>query len=261
LLSVVLAPILIYSLGRAVKTRPAWLLLVLVATSIAWIGVSLIEQFVFMPNHLMFALPFFLILMLRQMNTLTFAALLVLYVAADYAYFTKNDFLVKPYATPYKEMADVILDGSRGGNALVLLDMYGAFPDPLLSRLGDSVRVNVMKDKASACEALKAARGGSSGASVIWLWRRTTDVSPGAFITKLEQDLSTRRELRPHEFVRYSLPERWVRRLLRGPGQPEYYYSLSEFRTASSRATWSGIPVANQGSATVCPNFDTFILK
>ena len=28
----------------------------------------------------------------------------------------------------------------------------------------------------------------------------------------------------------YSLPERWARRLLRGPGQPEYYYSLSEFR-------------------------------
>jgi hypothetical protein len=230
LLSVVLAPILIYSLWRAVGNRPPWLPLVLVAACIAWIGVSTIEQFVFMPTHLMFALPFFLILMLRQMNSLAFAALLVLYVSADYAYFTRNGFLVKPYATPYKEMADVIRDGSRGGNALVALDMYGAFPDPLLSRLGNSIQVNFMKDEASAREVFEAARSGSSRASVIWLWRRTRDVSPGAFITKLEQDLSTSHEVRRHEFVRYSLPERWARRLLRGPGQPEYYYSLSEFR-------------------------------
>jgi hypothetical protein len=229
LLSVVLAPILIYSLWRAVGNRPAWLPLVLVATCIAWIGVSTIEQFVFMPNHLMFALPFFLILMLRQMNPLAFAALLVLYVSADYAYFTRNGFLVKPYATPYREMADVIRDGSRGGNALVALDMYAAFPDPLLSRLGNSIQVNVLNE-ASAYEVLEAARSGPSRVSVIWLWRRTKDVSPGAFITKLEQDLSTSREVRRHEFVRYSLPERWVRRLLRGPGQPKYYYSLSEFR-------------------------------
>jgi hypothetical protein len=164
------------------------------------------------------------------MNSLVFAALLVLYVCADYAYFTRSGFLVKPYATPYKEMADVIRDGSRGGNALVALDMYGAFPDPLLSRLGNGVQVNVMKDEASAGEVLEAARSGLSRVSVIWLWRRTTDVSPGAFITKLEQDLSTIREVRRHEFVRYSLLERWVRRLLRGSGQPECYYSLSEFR-------------------------------
>jgi hypothetical protein len=182
-----------------------------------------------MPNHLLFALPFFLILMLRRMNSLAFAALLVLYVCADYAYFTRNGFLVKPYATPYKEMADIIRDGSRGESTLVALDMYGAFPGPLLSRLGNGVQVNVMNE-ASAGEVLEAARSGPSRASVIWLWRRTTDVSPGAFITKLEQDLSTSREVRRHEFLRYSLLERWVRRLLRGPGQPEYYYSLSEFR-------------------------------
>jgi hypothetical protein len=230
LLSVVLAPIVIYSLWRAVGNRPAWLPLVLVATCIAWIGVSTREQFVFMPTHLMFVLPFFLILILRQMNPLAFATLLVLYACADYAYFTRTGFLVKPYATPYEEVADVILDGSRGQNAIVAVDRYGAFSEPLLNRLGDSVSVIFLNNEVSVREVLKAARNESSRPSVIWLWRRTRDTSPGSFVTKLEQDLSAGRGSRHREFVAYSLPERWIRRLLRGPGQPEYYYRLSEFR-------------------------------
>jgi len=164
------------------------------------------------------------------MNPLVFVALLVLYVSADYAYFTRSGFLVKPYAAPYKEMADVIRDRSRGQNAIVAVDPFGAFEQPLLNRLGDSVPVIVLDDESSAREVLEAASNGASGARPILLWRRTSDVSPGAFVTKLEQDLSVGREVRYHEFVAYSLPERWARRLLRGPGQPEYYYRLSEFR-------------------------------
>jgi hypothetical protein len=230
LLSVALAPIVIYALWRAAGTRPAWLPIVLMATGIAWIGVSRFEQFVFMPAHLLFVLPFFLILILRQINPLAFAALLVLYAAADYAYFTRSGFLVKPYAAPYKEVADVIRDGSREHNAIVAVDRFGSFSQPLLNRLGDSVRVIFLDDEASAREVLEASRGGPSGPSVIWLWRRTRDTSPGTFVTKLEQDLSVGHEVQHREFVAYSLPERWARRLLRGPGQPEYYYRLSEFR-------------------------------
>jgi hypothetical protein len=99
-----------------------------------------------------------------------------------------------------------------------------------LSRLGNGIPVIVLDDEASAREVLKAARSGPSGPSAILLWRRTSDVSPGSFVTKLEQELSVGREVLHHEFVTYSLPERWARRLLRGPGQPEYYYRLSEFR-------------------------------
>jgi hypothetical protein len=230
LLSVALAPIVIYALWRGVGTRPAWLPIILVATGIAWIGVSRFNQFVFMPSHLLFVLPFFLILILRQMNLMAFAALLVLYAGADYGYFTRSGFLVKPYATPYKEMADVILDGSRGQNAIVAVDTYGVFSEPLVNRLGVSVRVIFLADEAAAREVLEAARSGPSGPPLIWLWRRTSDTSPGTFVTKLERDLSAGREVRQHEFVAYSLPERWARRLLRGPGQPEYYYRLSEFR-------------------------------
>ena len=230
LLSVALTPVLIYALWRAVRVRPAWLSIVLVATGVAWIGVSRFEQFVFMPAHLLFVLPFFLILILRQMNPLALAALLILYACADYAYFTKSGFLVKAYAAPYKEMADVIRDGSHGQNAIVAVDRYGAFSQPLVNRLGASVRVIFLDDEVSAREVLDAARSGPSRPSVIWLWRQTTDISPGTFVTKLEQDLSAGHEVRHREFAAYSLPERWARQLLRGPGQPEYYYSLSEFR-------------------------------
>jgi hypothetical protein len=229
LLSVALTPVVIYALWRT-GTRPAWLLIVVMATGIAWIGVSRFEQFVFMPAHLLFVLPFFLILILRHMNPMAFAALLVIYAAADYAYFTRSGFLVKPYAAPYKEMADIIREGSRGQNAIVAVDTYGSSSRSLLNHLGDSVWVILLTDEASAREVLAAARSEPSRPSIIWLWRRTRDTSPGSFISKLEQNLSAAREVRRREFVAYSLPERCARRLLRGPRQPEYYYRLSEFR-------------------------------
>ena len=230
LLSVVLAPAVIYALWRGEKTRPAWLPIVLIATAIAWIGVSGFEQFVFMPTQLLFVLPFFLILIVRRMSSLVFVALLVLYAGSDYAYFTRSGFLVKPYAIPYEEMANVIRDGSRGENALVAVDRFGSFSQPLLNRLEPSVRVIFLDDEAATDQVRAIVQGGPLEPTVIWLWRRTRDISSGAFVTKLEQDLSIGRKVRHHDFVAYRLPERWIRRLLLGPGQPKYYYSLSEFR-------------------------------
>src|SRR5262249_35803617 len=130
---------------------------------------------------------------------------------------------------PYKEMADVIRDGSRGQNAIVAVDRHGSLAEPLVNRLGGNVQVIFLDDEASAREVLEAARSEKSGRSTIWLWRRTRDISPGAFVTKLEQDLRLGHEFRNREFVAYSWPERWARRFLRGPGQSEYYYRLSEF--------------------------------
>ena len=242
LLSIILAPLVIYALCRAVADRPNWLPIVVAAAAIAWIGVSRFEQFVFMPNQLLFLLPFFLLLIVRRMRPVAFAALLIVYVGADYAYFTRSGFLVKPYAIPYKEMADAIRDGSQGKNSIVAIDPNGSFYRPLVERLGDSAQVIVLGDKDTASEVLEGARNGSSGSPVIFLWRRTSDVSPGSFVNKLEQDLSVGREVRHIDFAAYSLPERWIRRLLRGPGQPEYYYRLSEFRAANS-ALHQGIVV------------------
>src|SRR5947199_1791685 len=217
LLSVALTPIVIDALWRSVETPPAWLPTVLIASGIAWIGVSRFEQFVFMPTHLMFVLPFFLMLILRHLSLLAFATLLLLYAGADYAYFTRTGFLVKPYAAPYKEVADIIRNNSRGQDAIVAGD-WRSFP--LVNRLGTGVRLIWLDDDVSAREVLAAAPSRTSGASVIWLWRQTHDFSPGRFITKLEQDLTADpdREVRHHDFGAYSLPERWARQLLRGPG-------------------------------------------
>ena len=66
--------------------------------------------------------------------------------------------------------------------------------------------------------------------SVIWVWRHTHDTSPGEFVTRVEQQLSERRNITRHEFLPYSLPERWLLRWLRGPGQPRYFYQLLELR-------------------------------
>jgi hypothetical protein len=238
-LSIALIPVVIYALWRAAGTRPEWLRIIVPAAGIAWIGVSKFEQFVLMPAQLLFVLPFFLILMARQINRMMFAALLVLYASADYAYFTRSGFLVKPYATPYKEMADLILERSHGQNVLVAVDPHGVSWEPLLNRLSASVRVIVLYDEASAREVLEAAR---SRPSETLLWRQTSDVSPGSFVAKLEQDLSVGSEVWQREFVAYSPPERWARRLLRGPGQPEYYYRLTDFRSANSGASRPGIP-------------------
>jgi hypothetical protein len=236
-LGVMLTPVVIYALWRGIIIRPGWLPIVLPATGVAWIGVSRFEQFVFMPNQLLFALPFFLILIVRQISPVVFVAFLVLYASADYAYYTKSGFLVKPYATPYEEMAEVILRRSHGQNTIVAVDPYGAFLQPLLARLGDRVRVVILTEP-SAGQVLEAARREPSESSIL-LWRRTAD--PRSFVTKLEQDLSVGHEVWHRDFVAYSLPERWAHRLLRGAGQPEYYYRVSEFRLANSNGS-TGTP-------------------
>lgn len=241
LLSITLSPFLIFALWRGVKAPPPWLPLVLTATGIGWIGVSQLhyEQFVFMPNQLLFVLPFFLLLIVRQMNRAVWLALLVLYASADCAYFMKSGFLVKPYATPYNEMAEVIRERLHGRDGTVVVDLHGVFSEPLLSRLHD-IRVIGLYDEASAREVLQVAR--SHPSSTILLWRRTTDISPASFVSKLEQDLSVGRDIWRRDFVAYSLPERWARRLLRGAGQPEYYYQLSEFQPVQSNEDRPGIP-------------------
>jgi hypothetical protein len=241
LLSIILSPFLIDAMWRGTKVRPPWLLLVLTATGIGWMGVCYLhfEQFVFMPNQLLWVLPFFLLLIVRKMKPAVFVTLLVLYATADYAYFTKSGFLVKPYAAPYKEMAEVIQERLHGRDGMVVVDPYGVFSQPLVSRLHD-VRVISLDDEASAREVLQVARSDTS--STILVWRQTTDISPASFVSKLEQELSVGRDVWRRDFVAYSLPERWARRLLRGTGQPGFYYQLSEFQPVKSDEPRLGSP-------------------
>ncbi len=227
-LGVALTPVLVYALWRTAVSRPIWLPVVLVAASLAWVGVSRWAQFPFVTTGLMFTLPFFLILVVRNMNPVVFAALLLAYVSADYAYFSGSGFLIKPYAAPYREMAAVINNKVPGRDAILAVDGYGSFYEPLLDKLDKNVRVIILDDPAAA-EAVRSAAciASQSRPPMIWIWRHTRDISPDAFITKLESDLSTSYRAQHYDFLPYSPAERWIRHLLRGPPQSAYYYRLS----------------------------------
>jgi hypothetical protein len=62
-------------------------------------------------------------------------------------------------------------------------------------------------DEASAGEVLETVRSAPSRPSVILVvWRQVSNISPGGFVTKFEQDLSMGREVQYREVVAYSRP-------------------------------------------------------
>ena len=66
--------------------------------------------------------------------------------------------------------------------------------------------------------------------TVIWFWRHTHDTSPDKIEARLEKELSQNRTVRQYDYLPYSQPERWILCILRGPGQPGYFYRLTEMR-------------------------------
>ena len=84
---------------------------------IGYVGVGRWSGFPFTPSHLLFLLPFFLLLLVKGIEAgyhhapVIVACILVLYLSADYSYFAKVGYLNKAYCVPY-EMASVIRKGS-----------------------------------------------------------------------------------------------------------------------------------------------------
>src|SRR5262245_46748759 len=90
-----------------------------------------------------------------------------------YAYFTYR----KPYAARTKRWPTSFAVDREGK-----CDPRGElvrFILPTAFRLGDKVRVIILNDEASAKLSLAAVQTKTSGPSMIWLWRRTSDVSRG----------------------------------------------------------------------------------
>jgi hypothetical protein len=232
----VLTPALAFALYRGMRSRPRWMELVAVASVIAYIGVNRWIGFPFTPARVLFALPFFLILLAKgiegsRRSSILFAGLLVIYISGDYNYFAKIGYLNKAYCVPYQEMAAVITrDSARdsaASNPVLLVDGYNSVSEPLLNRVGKGVRVISLDNEQVAEEELELVR---HKPGTIWLWRRTHDTSPDQFVSRLEAELAQGRLVKQYEYLPYSKPERWILRLLRGPGQPEYFYRLSEMR-------------------------------
>jgi hypothetical protein len=232
-LATVLTPVSLYALCRAVRLWPEWLSLVVATSVLGYVGVSQWTGFPFTASRMLFALPFFILLLVKGIDasyrhsSMIFAGLLVVYVLADYSYFVKSGFLNKAYCVPYEEMAAVIRNGSPTAGAVLFLDEYNSFPDPLLYRLRREVLVIPVDEGNAAQKEVEALRGKPT---VIWFWRHTHDISPAGIETRLEKELSQNRTVQQYDYLPYSQPERWVLSILRGPGQPSYSYRLTEMR-------------------------------
>jgi hypothetical protein len=100
-LATALTPAVLYALYRAVRGGPDWLSLVVAASVVGYIGVSRFNSFPFTPSHMLFVLPFFILLLVKGIEatyrhaSAIFAGLLAVYVLADYSYFTKGAFLTR----------------------------------------------------------------------------------------------------------------------------------------------------------------------
>jgi hypothetical protein len=167
------------------------------------------------------------LLLVRDVKPLALVVLALLYVFADYSYFTKTGYLNKSYCVPYEEMAATISNASRGQTTVVLIDGYNSFSEPLLGRLDPGTRT-ILVDSEESAELVREAI--QQKPAVIWFWRDTHDTSPGGFVSKLEEQLREGRTVTEYGYLPYSQPERWALRMLRGPGQPEYFYELTELR-------------------------------
>ena len=232
ILGAALTPAVAFALYRGMRSRPRWLGLVTVASLVGYVGVSKFSGFAFTPARLLFALPFFLILLVKGIDasrrgSLLFTGLLVIYISGDYNYFAKIGYLNKAYCVPYQEMAAVIVRDSPPRGAVLLVDVYNSDPEPLLNRLGKGVRVISLDNEQAAHRELESVR---PKPGIIWFWRHTHDTSPDKFVSRLEAELAQDRTVKRYDYLPYSMPERWILRLLRGPGQPEYFYRLSEMR-------------------------------
>jgi hypothetical protein len=232
ILAAALTPVLLYALYRAVRPAPSWLGLVATASAIGYVGVSRWIGFPFAASRVLFALPFFLMLLVMGIerayrhSAVIFAGLLVVYVAADYCYFTRTGYLAKGLCAPYGEVAAVIRNGSPAQGAAVL-DDDTLIPELLSDELGPGIRVIVLDHEQSVHKQLEDA---GHRPAVIWFWRHTHDTSPSGWVSQLEEELSRGRVVKRYDYLPYTAPERWVLRVLRGPGQPAYYFSLLEIR-------------------------------
>lgn len=228
-IAVISAPLLFYALYRGFRRHPDWLEVVLVAAVTGYIAVSRWSGYPATASHVLFALPFFLMLMAEGIDEgfrRRFPLLLLLtimYVSGISSYFAKSDFLNKGFAVPNRAMAATILQHSAGEKATVVLEI--PFPDALIPLLGTAAKPSLIVDEESADGAHKRIQE-TIGRS--WLCRRAHDLTDSRVVDKLEREVRQERSVTTYEFAPYNVLERWILRWLRGPGQPAYAYRCLE---------------------------------
>jgi uncharacterized membrane protein len=194
-----LAPALATLLWRSFMKPPDWLPLVSLATAIGYIGAGRWVSFAFVPARLLFALPFYLMLLTRR--TWICAALVCLWMGSLYSYFRMENFLNKGYLLPFDDIAGIIETGSPGP-AQLIIDAPGMDVSPLTRRLA-----TLMTPRPDV--------------KFIWvLSSRGRRFEP-----------SGARQIRRLDFVPYSTFDRYMMRLLDWDTQPTHALELTEYAT------------------------------
>jgi hypothetical protein len=195
-----LAPAVAATLWRSLRKPPDWLPLVLLATGIGYIGAARWVSFAFIPARVLFALPFYLMLLAKR--TWICAALVCLWMGCLYSYFHKDDFLNKGYLLPFDEIADIIQSRSAGRIALLAIDAPGIDVSPLIRSLPDFT-------------------GPKPDAGIIWvLASRGRQLEP-----------PDARRIWQAEFIPYSALDRYMMKLLGWEKRPTHVLQLTEFAT------------------------------
>jgi len=196
---VLLAPALAMLLWRSLEQPPDWLPLVSLATLIGYVGAGRWVSFAFVPARLLFALPFYLMLLARR--TWICAALACLWIGSLYSYFHLENFLNKGYLLPFDDIAWII-ETESPGPAQLIIDAPGLDVSPLTRRLAP----------------LMTAR---PDVKFIWvLGSRGRRFEPAGT-----------RPIRREDFIPYSRFDRYMMRLLDWDAQPTHALELTEYAT------------------------------
>jgi hypothetical protein len=232
--AILVAPGIAYLLWKGVRHPPEWLVLVLPVAIAGYCGAGRWVSFAFVPARLLFVLPFFLLLLVRgaektrRAGWIVCGAMVVLSAGSIASYFHKTDFLNKGYLLPYGEIARIINQGSAGEPAAVIADVCNTDPWPLASQLLEEIPFIVVS-RESTLSGLRQ-QAAKTGASVIWCFRNTHDISPGGLNRRLESELAESRQVRTHLFVPYSQRDRWLMKLLGWAERPTHYVQLLEMQ-------------------------------
>jgi hypothetical protein len=233
-LGVVLGPGVAWLLRSGARPAPSWGAVAGVTAVIAYLGATAWVSFPFVGARLLFLLPFYLLWLARgreahpRLGTLILGGILVVSIGARTSYFEKRDFLNQGYLVPFHEIASHIEQRTAGRQAVVLVDGYNTDPAPLLAALEGRATVIKIRGEAAMQQAQHQIQKGD--AEVVWFLRNTHDVSPGAVVSTLENELIMRYEPHPIYYVPYSAADRFAAGMLSWPAEPAFHYQLTEFR-------------------------------
>jgi hypothetical protein len=224
--------VLLLAVGLVVaggRQYPRTVVLTMVLTLVALIGVVRWVSYPFVPARMLFVLPFFLLLMVagagvhRRAGNLALGGMLVLSVSGIWCYFHETGFRNKQYPMPLRQIAGYIEQNSTDGDSVILVD--SADSDPVGMEYALGAGRSVVPTTSPAVEQALRRRVGT-----VWLLRNTHDLSPGGVNQRVEAEL--RKSMRPTVFYYqpYSLLERALMGALGMHDPPWYAQELLEFR-------------------------------